>query len=116
MGMPAFVTQNQTGTSGIWFADWMQTPFSISMGTEVTGAPVYNIEYTLDNIDVANGLGTPNATTAANATWFQSAITAQTIATTGTISAPIRALRVNVTSSNSTAIVVAIFTQATFGR
>ena len=118
MGMPALVRQNQTGTSAIWFTDWMQSPFSISIGTIATGSPTYNIEYTLDNIDIVTATdpfsGVANATTAANATWFQSSITAQTISTTGTISAPVRALRINLVSSSSTAFVIANFIQATY--
>ena len=123
MGMPALIQQNQTGTSAIWFADWMQTPFSLSIGTIATGAPTYNIEFTLDNIDVAANTTTntlnnslTNSTTAAAATWYQSAITAQTISTTGNISSPVRALRINLVSSSATAFVTANFIQATFGR
>lgn len=118
MGMPALIQQNQTGTSAIWFPDWMQSPFSISMGAIATGAPTYNIEYSLDNIDNVTATnpfsGVANATTSANATWFQSAITAQTISTTGTISAPVRAIRVNIVSSSATAFVVVNFIQATY--
>lgn len=117
MGMPAVITQNGTGTSSIWFPDWMQAPFSVSMQAVQSNSPVYNIEYTLDNIEVANigpFAGNANATTAANATWFQSAITAQSVSTTGTIAAPVRALRVNITSSPSNGVVTVTFIQATY--
>jgi len=121
MGMPTILTQNQTGTSAIWFPDWMQSPFSIAIQAIATGAPTYNIEYTLDNIDIAANTTTntlnnslSNATTAGAATWFQSAITGQTISTTGTIAAPVRAIRVNIVSSSATAFLVATFIQATY--
>lgn len=121
MPMPALIQQNQTGTSAIWFPDWMQSPFSLSIAAVATGAPTYNVEFTLDNIDVTNGgqgqgsvSPTANATTAANATWFQSAITGQTVSTTGTISAPVRALRINVVTSSATAFVAVTFIQATY--
>ena len=123
MGMPALITQNQTGTSSIWFADWMQTPFSVSFGAIATGTPTYNIEFTLDHIDVTTGGSgqgsvspTPNATTAANATWFQSSVTATTVSAVGNVGSPVRAFRVNVVTSSATAIVSVNFMQATFGR
>jgi len=123
MGMPVLIQQNQTGTSSIWFADWMQTPFSISFGAIATGTPTYNIEFTLDNIDVTTGGSgqgsvspTPNATTAANATWFQSSVSGTTTNAAGNIGSPVRALRVNVVTSSATAFVTVNFMQATFGR
>jgi len=119
MGMPAVITQNQTGTSSIWFADWMQTPFSVSFGAVATGVLTYNIEFTLDNIEVTQigpFSGNANATTAANATWFQSTVTATTANAVGNVGAPVRAFRVNVVSSSATAFVTVTFMQATFGR
>ena len=121
MGMPAVITQNQTGASSIWFADWMQSPFSLSIAAVATGAPTYNVEYTLDNIDVVNGgdgqgsvSPTPNATTAANANWFLSAVSATTGSASGNIASPVRALRVSIVTSSATALVVVTFIQATY--
>lgn len=121
MGMPALLTQNQTGATAPFFVDWMQTPFSLSFGAIATGAPTYNIEYTLDNIDVVNGgVGqgsvspTPNATTAANATWFQSSVSGTTGSASGNLASPVRAVRVNIVTSSATAFVVVNFIQATY--
>jgi hypothetical protein len=121
MGMPATITQNQTGTSAIWFPDWMQSPFAVSIQAIATGAPGYNVEFTLDNIDVGyNGgaqgssVGIGLGTTASNATWFQTAITGQTISTTATLNAPVRAMRVNVITSSATAVVTVTFVQANY--
>jgi hypothetical protein len=115
MPMPAILQQNQTGTSSIWFADWMQSPFSLSIGAIATGGPTYNIEYTLDNIELTNSLSVwNNATTAANATWFQSSITATTGNASGNIASPVRAVRINIVTSSATAFVVCNLIQATY--
>lgn len=122
MGMPSLIQQNQTGATTPLFVDWMQSPFSLSFAAIQAGAPTYNIEYTLDNIDVVNGGAgqggsvstTPNATTAANATWFQSSVTGTTGNASGNIASPVRAVRVNVVTSSSTAIVAVTFMQATY--
>ena len=119
MGMPALITQNQTGTSAIWFPDWMQTPFSVSFGAISTGTPTYNIEFSLDNIEITQigpFSGNANATTAANATWFQSSVTGTTTSAAGNIGSPVRAMRVNIVTSSATAFVTVNFMQATFGR
>ena len=117
MGMPALITQNQTGTSAVWFPDWMQSPFLLSFGCIATGAPTYNIEYTLDNIDVtpigpfSGGAG---ATTVANATWFQSMVSGTTVSASGNISSPVRGLRINLVTSSATAFVAVNFIQANY--
>ena len=116
MPMPALLQQNQTGTTAPWFADWMQAPFSLSIGAVSTGC-IFNVEYTLDNIEVANigpFSGNANATTIANATWFQSSVTATTGNASGNISSPVRAVRVNITSTNATGFVVVNLMQATY--
>ncbi len=112
MGMPTVLTQNGTGTSAVWVPDWMQTPFSVSFGTLVTGAAGYSVEFTMQDLDQTYG------TTAANATWFPHAIvTGISVATTGTVTFPVRGLRVNVLTAGSIASAVSVnFIQATFGR
>ncbi len=122
MGMPAILTQNGTGTSTIWFPDWMQNPFNIGIQCVATGGTIqYSVQHTLDNIDITNGatgnLGgvqtTPNATTAANATWLDNAgITAATTTLNGNYAFPVRAIRVSIQSSTATGVVVATFVQA----
>lgn len=120
MPMPAVLTQNQTGTTSVWMPDWMQTPFSLSIGAIATGTPTYNVEYTLDNIENITATDpfsrNSNATTLANATWFQSSVTATTVSASGNIASPVRAVRINIVTSSATAFVVVNFIQATFGR
>ena len=112
MPMPTMLTQNGTGTSSIWIPDWMQNPFNVAIGTIVqAGSATYNVEHTLNSLDV-QGLGTA----AANATWYQnSAISAATTSLNGNYAYPVQGIRINVTSCNSTAIVVVNLIQATYG-
>jgi len=117
MGMPAQLQQNGTGTTGPFFVDWFQSPFSLSFGCIATGGPTYNIEYTLDNIDVTPigpFSGGANATTLVNATWFQSSVSGTTGSASGNIASPVRAVRINIVTSSSTAFVVVNFIQATY--
>ncbi len=126
MGMPALITQNGTGTSAIWFPDWMQNPFNIGIQVVLpaSATATFNIEHTLDNIDVTNGGAgqgsvspTANATTAANATWVANpGITSATATINGNYAFPVRAIRVNILSSSATGFVTATFIQATYGR
>ena len=112
MGMPTTLTQNGTGTTAIWQPDWMQNPFNISIGTIVTGGAVYQIECTLNNLDVGSGY------TAGNATWYPVATTTLfTASTTMNVQFPVTGLRININSAGSVAsAVVANFMQATYGR
>lgn len=122
MPMPAVLTQNGTGTSAIWFPDWMQNPFNIGIQCIATGGTIqYNVEHTFDNIDVTNGGGgqggvspTVNAVTAASATWIPNpGITAATASNiNGNYAFPVRAIRVNMQSSTATGVVVVTLIQA----
>lgn len=130
MGMPAVITYNGTSnaTSAVWFADWMQTPFSVSFAAVANSTASYNVEYTLDNIDIgwsssttgfATGpfSGVANATTIDKVTWFQSTVSGTTITASGSIAAPVRAMRVNIVTAAAIGSSVTItFMQATFGR
>ncbi len=126
MGMPTLLTANGTGTSAvIWFPDWMQTPFNIGIQCVVAGTATFNVEHTLDNIDVTQigpFSGNANATTAANATWVANpGITLATTTINGNYAFPVRALRINILSASGpggvgTGSVSAQFIQATFGR
>ena len=112
MPMPVVLTQNGTGTTSVWCPDWMQDPFNVAIGTIVTGAAGYNVEFTLNDLDQITG------TTAANATWYQHAtISALAVSTTGNIQFPVRGIRLNVITAGSIASsVTANFIQATYGR
>lgn len=120
MPMPAVLTQNGTGTSAIWFPDWMQNPFNIGIQCVATSTVQFSVQHTLDNIDVTNGGGgqgsvspTANATTAANATWIDNpGITAATATINGNYAFPVRAIRVNIQSSTATGVVVVTLIQS----
>lgn len=124
MGMPTILVANGTGTSSIWFPDWMQNPFNIGIQAVVTPSGTFNVEHTLDNIDLAANtttntlnLSLSNTTTAGAATWIANpGISAATANINGNYAFPVRAIRVNVLSAVSTTIVTVTFVQATFGR
>ena len=116
MGMPTLLSVAGTGTSAIWQPDWMQNPFNISIGTIVVGGAGYQIEATMNNLDLS-GLGT-SAFTAGNATWYPIATTTVfSASTTMNVQFPVTGLRINLLTAASVASTVAAnFMQATFGR
>jgi hypothetical protein len=122
MGMPAVITANGTGTSSIWFPDWMQNPFNIGIQVVLpaSATATFNVEHTLDNIEVTQigpFSGNANATTAANANWIANpGITSATTTINGNYAFPVRAIRVNILSCSATGFVTATFIQANFGR
>lgn len=122
MGMPAVITQNGTGTSAIWFPDWMQNPFNVSIQAilPASATATFNVEHTLDNIEVTQigpFSGNAVATTAANANWVVNPLISQAIGSiSGTYSSPVRAIRVNILSCSATGFVTVTFIQANFGR
>lgn len=119
MGMPALITATGTGTSAIWFPDWMQNPFNIDIQAilPASATATFNVEHTLDNIEVTQigpFSGNANATTAANANWIvHPTINAATGNIAGTYSFPVRAIRVNILSCSATGFVSVTFIQAT---
>lgn len=76
MGMPALLTANATGTTGlVWMPDWLQTPFQVGIAATLSGGGQYAVEYSPTDLNYP-GTGT----TLANATWI--AITGFSAATT----------------------------------
>lgn len=123
MGMPAVITQNGTGTSAIWFPDWMQNPFNVGIQCVPSGGTIqFSVQHTLDKIDISGGggqgaVGIGLGTTAANATWVDNpGITAATAVINGNYAFPVQAIRVQIQSATATGVVVATFVQATYGR
>lgn len=112
MGMPTTLTQNGTGTTSIWTPDWMQNPFNVSIGTISNGTASYQIEATLNNLDVGS------AYTAGNATWYPIATTTMfTASTTMNVQFPVMGLRIQLyTATGVGSTVIANFIQATYGR
>jgi hypothetical protein len=123
MGMPTVLTVNGTGTSGIWFPDWMQNPFNIGIQCIATGgaATQYQVEHTLDNIEIVNALSVGGGfvnTVVGTATFIANpGITAATASNiNGNYAFPVRGIRINVQSATATTVVTVTFVQATFGR
>jgi hypothetical protein len=117
MPMPALLTVSGTGTSAIWTPDWMQAPFSIAyfLAPNSTATTILQVSY--DNLDGAatNTLGGPATVTAGSMTWVTVAGPLAS-ATTGVISAPVRAIQLNLVTSSGTGVCTATFIQATFPR
>ena len=114
MGMPVLLTQNATGTagpSGIWTPDWMQDPFVIGYGAIATGgaATLFNIEYTLDNLDSSTVIATTTGLT-----WYT--LSSSLISTSGQFTTPCKGIRINMLSATATTILVVNLIQATFPR
>lgn len=98
------ITQTNIGRSTIRVVDDFQFNFNIGIGTKVTTAATYNIEYSLDD---------PNAAgyTVAGATWYvATGFSALTASTGGALTVPCRAICINITSS--TGVVTANIVQA----
>ena len=112
---PALLTVNGTGTSAIVTPDYMQNPFNIGIGVNVTGTGNgttigWRIEHTFDNLN-------PALATVAN--WFpNSAIGTTAAAATSALfldmnyAFPVRGVRLNVVTALATTIVVVNLIQA----
>lgn len=114
MGMPALLTANATGTTGlVWMPDWLQTPFQVGIAATLSGGGQYAVEYSPTDLNYPG-----NGTTLENATWI--AITGFSAATTSPLGAnfeiPCRAFRINVASATATTVVTVFFTQVTYPR
>lgn len=118
MGMPTLLTVNGTGTSAIWQPDWSQTPFSIGIGTIVTGGAGYQIEACMNDLNVMLATSMQTAAyTAGNATWYPVSPGVVAVSTTMTVTFPVTGLRINLVTAASVASSVSVnFLQATFGR
>lgn len=90
---PKKITVTGVGTSNWIPMDIMQAPFSVGIGCiVVSGTATYSVEHTFD--DVYNPAVTPVA--------FQnSGLTAQTTNKDGNYTAPVKAIRLNVTGGAS---------------
>jgi hypothetical protein len=108
---PVLLTVNGTSTSAVVVMDYMQNPFAVGIGVNVTnsgGAAVsWAIQHTFDNLN-------PAAATASN--WFFNSA----VGTTGTTSLsldmnyayPVRGIRLNVFTATATTVVIANIIQA----
>lgn len=90
---PVSVTQTGTGRSAVIAADYIQTPFNATIATTISGAVVYNIQHTFDDIYAPTF-------SAATANWYTSGAPFSAATTSGwaQYDNPVRALSINVTS------------------
>jgi hypothetical protein len=96
---PKTITQTGTGASAWIPVDYKQAPFNLSLAAiVVSGTATYNVEYTYDNV-----LAGATATA-----WVVSALSAQTTSKDTALSAPVRAVRLNVTAGSSPVVSLTI--------
>lgn len=104
MGRP--VTRTVTGATGastpIALNILAPVPFNVSLLADVTGTLTYSIEYTFDDVQ-ANGY------VPASGVWNAvSGMGAQTADTTGSLSFPVTAVRLNITAWTSGGVVLTV--------
>lgn len=112
---PVLLTVNGTGTSAVVTPDYMQNPFAVGIGVNVTGTGSgtfsWRIEHTFDNL---------NSPTAVPVNWFLNSAIGTAGAPAGTTVAsldmnyafPVRGIRLNVVTAVATTIVTANIIQA----
>ena len=93
------VTLSSATTSNAIPMDYAIAPFSVSLAGVVTGTATWKVQYTYD--DVFNPNVTPN--------WFDHAtLTGKTANADGTITNPVKAVRLNVTAYTNGTITLTI--------
>lgn len=98
---PVIIKQVGVGTSTLAVMDVKQAPFNVGLGAVITNSPTYNIEHTFDNVQ--DSTITP--------TWFQ--LWTGLVANKDTnYSAPVRAIRINVTAVAGSGTVTATIIQS----
>jgi hypothetical protein len=105
---PVLLTVNGTGTSAVVVMDYMQNPFNVGIGVNVSGgtsAVGWRIEHTFDNLN-------PASATVSN--WFPNgAIGTGTAAATSVLQLDmnyayaVRGIRLNVVTAVATTVVIA---------
>lgn len=115
MPMPALYSQTGTGAV-IWYADWMQDPFSIGIGlingsTGVNGTAQIDICFQSLDPNIPNNVAT-NSSTA----WFNIVAPTSATSTLAICTTPCVALRLNVITATATSVFTVNFVQATYGR
>ena len=115
MGMPTTLTQTGTGTL-IWYADWMQNPFSVGIGL-VNGSTGVNGTATIDICFQSLDPNFPNSVATSSSTaWFNFVAATAGTSTFTTCSVPCQAMRLNVITATATTVFTVNFVQATYGR
>lgn len=89
---PQVITKSSAGTTAWIPVDYKQNPFNVGFGVVVSGTNTYDVEHTFD--DIFDSTVTPTA-------FKHSSVTAQTANKDGSYTAPVRAIRLNVTAYTS---------------
>ena len=109
MGMPAVVKQTGTGAA-VWFPDWMQTPFEVSLAAVVSGATgTFTVDVTWDVVN-------PQDTNYVAAPTWWSIVALGSANASANYTTPVQAMRVNMQTCVATSVVTVTFIQANFGR
>lgn len=110
MANPIYATISAAGTS-YWELDWMTNPFEASWEVVVPAGVTasYEFDYTLDAINPTIGVGY-GVSVPASPTWtaFTGTPSGTTTTQTGSITAPVRALRLVVASVSGGAVLVKV--------
>lgn len=104
MARPVRVTLGAVAVSAPIPLNNYSTPFSVGVGCDISpgGSLTYTVEHTFDDVFAAGF-------TPAGATWFPNAgLTAQTTDKDGNYSAPVTAVRLNVTAWTSGTITMTV--------
>ncbi len=86
---PQVITKSSSGTTAWIPVDYKQSPFNVGFGVVVSGTLTYDIEHTFD--DVFDSTVTPTA-------FKHATVVSQTTNKDGSYTAPVRAIRLNVTA------------------
>ena len=89
---PQVITKSSSGTTAWIPVDYKQSPFNVGFGVVVSGTLTYDIEHTFD--DVFDSTVTPTA-------FKHATVVSQTTNKDGSYTAPVRAIRLNVTAFTS---------------
>jgi hypothetical protein len=89
---PQVISKTSAGTTAWIPVDYKQNPFNVGFGVVATGTLTYDIEHTFD--DIFDSTVTPTA-------FKHATVVGQTASKDGNYSAPVRAVRLNVTAFTS---------------
>ena len=96
---PVVITKSSAGTSAWVPVDYKQNPFNVGLGLVISGTNTTDVEHTFD--DIFDSAVTPTA-------FKHSSLVGKTANADGNYAAPIRAVRLNVTSWTSGAATLTI--------
>lgn len=99
---PYQTTITGSGTSAPFPLDYISVPFNVTVGCVVSGAPVYTVQYTLDDPWPSSAWPTSYS---ASATWFPigtSSMSGGNANAVGNFAFPVRAARITTSGATNT--------------